>query len=263
MNRRVRPHPLTGSKYFNKYTARNDLMHCMDHHGVYGAILGSVIWYLVVNNGKPSLGLTQPERLETINMWRKDYYEKNKGISSRIDTIEEKNVKPSGAEYAVLHGTTIKAANTRGLVPFLKVLADKFLTDVNELDHVLMHELIKHTIKFNDVIYSSGTFLTQSEIEKLTVATQGVGKYMQLLRSRAKADKQMLWYISPKTHYMQHFPDEARLINPRVVQCYIEESFIGKIAAIWASTKNGPYSQVIQRTALLKYLVWLVIELDL
>ena len=86
---------------------------------------------------------------------------------------------------------------------------------------------------------------------------------MQLLRKRAKADKQLLWQIKPKTHYMQHFPQEARLISPRLVQCYIEESYIGKIAQIWASSKNGPYKETIQFFALLKYLVWLTIELDL
>ena len=31
MHRIVRRHPLTDSKYFNRYTCRNDLMHCMDH----------------------------------------------------------------------------------------------------------------------------------------------------------------------------------------------------------------------------------------
>ena len=174
------------------------------------------------------------------------------------------NVQPSGTDrYATLHSPTIKAANTRHAVPFLRDLADHFVTDGNELDHVLIHQLISHTLEFNRLIYSSGTFLTEPELETLAIATQGVGKYMQLLRSMAKEAKQMLWHISPKTHYMQHFPEEARLTSPRVVQCYIEESFIGKIATIWSSTKNGPYSQVIQRTALLKYLVLLVIELDL
>ena len=114
-------------------------------------------------------------------------------------------------------------------MPFLKELADNCLTDANVLDHVLMHELISDTLEFNRLIYSSGTFLTQSEIEALAVATQGVGKYMQLLRNEAKKAKQLLWHISPKTHYMQHFPEEARLISPRIVQWYIEESFLSLI----------------------------------
>ena len=74
---------------------------------------------------------------------------------------------------------------------------------------------------------------------------------------------QLLWHIVPKTHYTQHFPEEATLIAPRMVQCYIEESYIGKVAEIWASSKSGPYKETIQYEALLKYLVWLCIELDL
>ena len=62
---------------------------------------------------------------------------------------------------------------------------------------------------------------------------------------------------------MQHFPEEAKLINPRVVQCYIEESYIGKIAKIWASCKNGPYRATIQQVSLLKWLVALAVELKL
>ena len=137
------------------------------------------------------------------------------------------------------------------------------MTDAANLDHVLMHQLINHTIDFNRLNYSSGTFFTEPELEAYKVATEGVGKYIQLLRSRAKDQKWLLWHITPKTHYMQHFPTEAKLISPRVVQCYIEESFIGKIAQIWASTKNGPYSECIQAIGLLKYLVWLAIELEL
>ena len=86
---------------------------------------------------------------------------------------------------------------------------------------------------------------------------------MQLLRNRAKEAEQLLWHIVHKTDYMQHFPAEARLINPRLVQCYIEESYIGKVSKIWASSKNGPHRDTIQRVVLLKYLVWLVVEMGL
>ena len=62
---------------------------------------------------------------------------------------------------------------------------------------------------------------------------------------------------------MMHFPKEARLASPRTVQNYIEESYIGKISKIWSSCKNGPHRETIQLVALVKYLVWLCIELEL
>ena len=148
-------------------------------------------------------------------------------------------------------------------MPFLKDIADRVLLDATNIDHVLMHKLIGHTLDFNRVIYNSGVFYTKEELKELTTATVGIGKYMQTLRARAKEAKQLIWGIKPKLHYMQHFPDEAKLISPKVVQCYIEESFIGKVAQIWASSKSGPYSETIQQLSLLKYLVWLSIEHDL
>ena len=63
---------------------------------------------------------------------------------------------------------------------------------------------------------------------------------------------QLLWHIVPKTHYMMHFPREARLISPRIVQNYIEESYIGKVGQIWAGCKNGLYPETIQLVALIK-----------
>ena len=175
-----------------------------------------------------------------------------------------KHLQPGGTgDYGELKGTTIKAANTRQAMPMLKELADRYLTDPDEIYHVIIHELIRHTLEFNRVIYTSSVFLTPEELDALDVATRGVGKFMQLLRRKAKEDKNLLWHITPKLHYMQHFPQEARLINPRLVQCYIEESYIGKMAQIWASSKNGQYRESIQYWALLKYLVWLTIELDL
>ena len=131
------------------------------------------------------------------------------------------------------------------------------------MDHVAVQQLITHTLEFLRLSYVAGRFFTAEELAAFDEATRGIGKYMQLLRSRAKEAKQMLWHITPKCHFLQHFPQEARLISPRAVQCYIEESYIGKIAQVWASSKNGPYRDVIQQLALLKYLVWLTIELDL
>ena len=128
---------------------------------------------------------------------------------------------------------------------------------------MIIHRLIKHTLDFHRLSYSSGTFFTPDELAACDEAITGIGKFMQLLRQRAKDAKQLLWQSRPKIHYMQHFADEARLISPRIVQCYIEESYIGKLAQIWASSKHGPHKNTIQFFVLLKYLVWLALELEL
>lgn len=83
-SRIAKPHLLSDSTYFNMYTCRNDLMHCMDRHGVYGVIMGSVTWYLCYNDGKPSLGTTQQERIDTVNLRLTAHYHDSPGISSRL-----------------------------------------------------------------------------------------------------------------------------------------------------------------------------------
>ena len=72
-----------------------------------------------------------------------------------------------------------------------------------------------------------------------------------------------MWHITPKTHAMKHLPGEARSIGPRVVQCYSEESMVGRATKIWASCKNGQCAYLVQEVSLIKYIVILAIELDL
>ena len=39
---------------------------------------------------------------------------------------------------------------------------------------------------------------------------------------------------------------EGRLINPRWVQVYAEESMIGRITRIWSRSAQGPYQRTVQ-----------------
>ena len=99
-----------------------------------------------------------------------------------------KNILPAGsAEYATLGGPTIKAANTRQAMPFLKDLAREHLQDIGNLDHCLMRRLIHHTSEFIGVLNRSGVVLTQLQLDDLKMATEGIGKFMQLLGEGTKA----------------------------------------------------------------------------
>ena len=84
---------------------------------------------------------------------------------------------------------TIKAASTRQYVPFLKVLVDAYFTDGANVDHVLMHQLLHHTIEFKRVMDGVGAFWTEHDVEQLAKVTEGAGKYVHLLRAKAKEDK--------------------------------------------------------------------------
>jgi len=121
-----------------------------------------VVLRLIYNNGEPTLGATQPERLNTINH-RLDRFCIEGGVSNRLDQLEMKNLSSDGpATYAGLCGPTVKAANTRHAVPFLKDLANRHLTSNVDADHAIIHQLFSHTMEFHRLSYSSGTFFTGS-----------------------------------------------------------------------------------------------------
>ena len=85
----------------------------------------------------------------------------NLNATSNLDALTETNLQPNGAtDYATLAGPTVKAANTRQSLPFLKYIADRHLTDESNIDHVLIHLLIRHTLEFNRV----RTFFTDAEV---------------------------------------------------------------------------------------------------
>ena len=72
-----------------------------------------------------------------------------------------KNLLPAvPADYAHLSGHTVKAANTRQAMPVLTELANRHLTDVTNIDHVAMHQLITHTLEFLRLSYVAGRFFT-------------------------------------------------------------------------------------------------------
>ena len=128
--------------------------------------------FLIYNDGVPSLGATQPARLDTINHRLDVFYKDNPGISSRLDQLAMKNLIPAGtAKYAALGGPTVKAANTRQAMPLLKELALRHLTDSNNMDHVIIHQLIMHTLEFHRLAYSTGVFFTTGELAAFTEAT--------------------------------------------------------------------------------------------
>ena len=250
----VRPHPVTESIYFNRFTCRNDLM----------LVFSSVIIYIIYNDWSPSIGSSRRRRLDATNVKLKAFYNDITGTTSRLEQLTINNLMPGGmSDWAALAGPIVKAANARQARSLLKDIANAILTDITHEYQVAIYILIDHVLEFDRVMYTSGRFLTQEELISFTEATQGVCKMMQLLRSIAKRDKQLLWHIVRNTHCMQHFPAEAASISSRYVQCYIEESFIGKIAKVWSSSKHGPYAGTIQAAALLKHLMWVIIEMEL
>ena len=59
-----------------------------------------------------------------------------------------------------------------------------------------------------------------------------------------------------------HIPLYASVLNPRFVQNYAEESFIGSTTKVWHRSMFGPYKKVTQSTVLLKRSLALLLRLE-
>ena len=112
-------------------------------------------------------------------------------------------------------------------------------------------------------MYNAQMFLTYEEQASLLQHVLRLGRHMQLCHSIAAGDEEPLWHLTPKVHLVQHLPRQAKLINPRMVQNYMEEGFIGKVTKIWASAKNGLYLRTVQRTVLIKLLLGLQLQFEI
>ena len=102
-------------------------------------------------------------------------------------------------------------ANTQHAVPVLKALADTYFTDGTNVDHVLMHQLLHHTIEFKRVMDAVGAFWTVHDVEQVAKVSDGIGKHVHLLRAKAKEDK---YVRSKESAAIASIADPAFMIVP-------------------------------------------------
>ena len=248
-------HPLVSSHYFSKYFLRLDIMHILDLKGVIAIAAGSLLKGLVDN--RQSLGPRQEARLDALNTKMARFQEGT--TEHRMPAFRVADLTTDG--WHVIGSKLIKAANTRALVPFLKALAIEYHSA-----HGAYHSSVRKVfIALDDIeriFYSSEMFLTDQCKAELVSLFNKLGRHWQFLRHECKELGINAWKVSPKLHYaVAHIPEQARLINPRFVHNYGEESLVGRITKIWAASTNGPYQNTGQKTALARYLVGLIIRL--
>ena len=245
-------HPLIDARFFTRYFVRIDIMHNLDHKGVASTVAGSIILPLI--KFETRLGSNQHARLDALNSrlhtWQCDHR-----TTVRMPPIDLANLTITGAGgsvLATLHGPLVKAANTRHIVPWLRSIAFEFF-DGSSQEHSSIRKVIDSLCVVYMVLYQSEMFLTVLQKKTLRDAILKFGRHYQWLNAEARRTAGSTWATFPKTHAMQHLPDQADLINPRCVQNYAEESLIGKTSLMWKAAVNGPWRRTVQRTVLVKY----------
>ena len=127
--------------------------------------------------------------------------------------------------------------------------------DSDDVEHRALNRMVENFEKMYDIMYSADTFLTNQEKRSFQKCVMKFGESDQWLRQLSLKSGCYDFKITPKVHQAQHLPKLSRMINPRVLQVYAEESSVGRLARVWKKSKFGRYRRTIQRIVLVKLVV--------
>ena len=253
-------HPLSSSRHFHRLFCRLDGMHNLDCKGTAAIVAGSVLAKAIREDNR--LGNNIDARLARINEKLREF-NGSYTFSSKINEIRRANLFVKGADqWITLHGPTIKAAGTRHIMPFVQMIAEECFDDGSPYSSSII-KVCRSLNGIYDALYTADLFLTATQHVALAERVVHFGKHFNACRKYAK-DRRCFYFNSTwKVHQTMHLPYQAGLINPRFMQCYNDESLQGRATRIWGKVA-GPSRSIPQQEAVLyKYLVSLIIALNL
>ncbi len=178
----------------------------------------------------------------------------------RLPPLRPGNLKQDG--WAELHGTAVKAANTRASAPLWRDFAAAHFTSPagTDPDVVRVTALLA---ELYEVMYGAELFMTSEELQRLRTVCLELGVVVMRLREASRARQKLYFAVKPKMHKLQHIPDYAEVLNPRYVQNYAEESLIGTTTRIWQKAMRGAYRDHVQKSVLTRRVLGLLLRLEL
>eukprot|EP00959_Pyramimonas_sp_CCMP1952_P381296 7989598-Pyramimonas_sp.AAC.1 len=130
-------------------------------------------------------------------------------------------------------------------------------------EDVAIHAVVDSISEFYTLIYEAPLYIPDSVSLRLEAVCLKFGINYQRLRDISRRTGRLWWPVRPKHHKFQHWPFFSRVLNPRFIQCYNEESLIGSVCKIWKRSISGRYRPHVQGTVLLKKLVGLMLRCEL
>jgi len=251
-------HPLVAHEIFTIYFIRYDMMHLNDHHGVASLLIGSVFDVQVCDQAGPLPGANLEARLDFLNADIRGFYSHTLA-SSRLPKLKLDSFHGPG--FAELRGPLVKAANTRGIIPYTVALQTRAVacnpTDDNK--HAL--KCTKAMNRLLDVLYRGDYFLSQADVDVVAMQCFKIGIHYQWLALDARTNGVARWAQRPKLHLLVgHIPSQARLINPVRVQGYVNESMVGTVANIYKKSMKGPHHAISAGVVMRKYCTGLALD---
>lgn len=236
-----------------------DLLHVVDNNGVASHVIANLFYEAIMQR---ELGNhNKEEGLQQLNARIKTFYSQNQ-VAAHLPTLSMQNLideRHPTTVFPVLHGKAIKAANTRGIIPFAAELAAQLDNGTPKRHH--RARCVVELNRFYQTVHAAGMFPTAEQSDAIR---SSVGKclkhYCWLAKDAVKAGK-MAYNIVPKMHYFFHIGLRSRFSNPRFGQTYINESMVGRVCSIYKASMSGTGDhKVQQKSVLIKYLTGLIVS---
>ena len=210
--------PLFSFPFFLASCVAIDWLHCCDL-GVALDFLGNLFWMVL-----PKLpGNNQKQRIRELHLKMQKFYKDNK-CGSRLDdlTVTMLRKKPSSPPKL-----RAKAAESRALIPFAKMLAEELLSDHGS------EGAAKQAARELALCYDC---LSVAVFDRAALATHS-RKFCLLYTSlEAVAGDSPFWRFKPKFHLWQELCEQD--VCPSTCWTYRDEDFGGSVAK-WARRRGG------------------------
>jgi hypothetical protein len=238
---------------FRAETLYWDLMHII-YIGFGRDLLGSAIGELLIE------GLLPPEGTEAaaLRAWWLGFTQwcKQNRICAPPGTLTLSGIGwgQGKTEYPELL-TRFKASAVKVMIAYIAVYTDRVCTGS-------MHSRVRTTCcwalaEFCFVLDGASLILKPCEVRRARRAGSLFLCSYQYMSAEALRNQIRLWKIKPKMHYFCHVLDSlGDLPNPRHVECFTDESYLGKVKALGQKCHGATISKRI----LQRYIIYLAIR---
>lgn len=228
-------HPVFSLPGVSEFNVVLDVLHVLDHNGVAGHLLGSIIHMMVFTNENRTRAAREGALQTLWNRIQELYGELQ--VSTRLTNLNMSmvaDIRQPFADYA--HLRAVKGAETRHLVHVMAKIADEWAR-TEEQQHAARACLLLAFFYF--LLDNAGMFPAPgdgSEMEQIMV--EFLLEYAWL-SAWATGCNRKLFHIVPKHHFARHLGTQCRWFNPRFGWTYKAESWVGKISHLAHSCTSG------------------------
>ena len=227
-------HPLMQFEYLSCENIEPDELHVI-HMGVEPEFIGSVFWLLVFK----VMGGTPTRNMDTIkDMFFERCRElKTESKYSNLTISMFCDADSPSSDYPKLKG---RGAEVKGALRPVAWIWDHFKNATDKY-HDLITQCLQHLLDLIGILtdHSKEVFLPTPAVKSLQTAVTLFLKKISILRQMADKQKDLLFRVTIKHHWLFHLGQRAAYINPRRACCMLDEDYVGKLKVVVASVVHG------------------------